>query len=75
MFIPSKSFIKNFLTYNLCLKLCSCNDIYLYQCMLSKRRQRVRNTTPKKYCWDFLRNFDQSTDTFNNAMFVLCIQC
>ena len=28
--------------------------------------------TPKKYCWDFLRKFDQSTDTFNNAMFVLC---
>ena len=26
IFIPSKSFIKKFLTYNLCLKLCSCND-------------------------------------------------
>ena len=26
MFIPRKSFIEKFLTYNLCLKLCSCND-------------------------------------------------
>ena len=27
IFKPSKSFIKLFLAYNLCLKLCSCNDL------------------------------------------------